>query len=408
MCITRRFFINKKPTVNRFFVVWFCLFSSNVSAETLLNEAVAIDLSLAKPEWQTLKQTRAYQAKTEMLAAQQKPNPEFEYEREQVDGNESRYSLSQGFDFSQRRELKAQAAQRRGQVAQLRLQAKKIDLVAQTRSAFYQVLHQQQRLERIDHWLQQLADSAKVIHKRQTAGEISGYDSLRLATEQARASAERQQNQAQQQGLWVTLQSSLGLRPGQYDGLEGELLPEPPPPLADLLNTLIKRPDIAQYSQESQALDLERQVGEQGWIPDVTLGLGIIQSDADNGASLSAAISLPLFDRGQIEQRRASAKAIVNRTEQQLALRTAKAEIQGLWQESQRLTGAAWQQLQTAQQTALRLLKVAKVAYRGGELSILELLDAYRSVHDIELQKLTLAAKARQTQIELDRLTQGK
>jgi cobalt-zinc-cadmium efflux system outer membrane protein len=51
------------------------------------------------------------------------------------------------------------------------------------------------------------------------------------------------------------------------------------------------------------------------------------------------------------------------------------------------------------------LVRTAKAAYKGGEIGILELLDAYREEADTLTRALELEKRARQAHIELERLT---
>jgi cobalt-zinc-cadmium efflux system outer membrane protein len=146
-------------------------------------------------------------------------------------------------------------------------------------------------------------------------------------------------------------------------------------------------------------------------VPELTLGIGhkTVDDDlgSDSGQMIGAGITIPLFDRGQASQQRASASAAVARNEHLLKLARAGGEVRGLWNEVTDLTGAAWQQHTAASQETTALVKVAEAAYRGGEIGVLELLDAYRAAHDAELKALDMAAAARQAQVELDRLTGG-
>ena len=146
-------------------------------------------------------------------------------------------------------------------------------------------------------------------------------------------------------------------------------------------------------------------------MPELTLGVGYKTVDddlgTDSGPMIAAGITVPLFDRGQADQQRASAGAAIARSQYRLALAAAEGEVRGRWREVTDLTGAAWDQHRAAREEAARLVKIAEVAYRGGEIGILELLDAYRGVHDAELQALETAVVARRTQIALDRLTGG-
>ena len=50
-------------------------------------------------------------------------------------------------------------------------------------------------------------------------------------------------------------------------------------------------------------------------------------------------------------------------------------------------------------------MRIAEVAYRAGESTVLELLDAYKGALDAETTALDLEWKAREVRIELDQLT---
>jgi len=122
---------------------------------------------------------------------------------------------------------------------------------------------------------------------------------------------------------------------------------------------------------------------------------------------IAAGITVPLFDRGQAEEQRASANAVIARSEHQLALAEAEGKVRGRWTEVAELTAAARDQDRAAHEEGARLIAIAEAAYRGGELGVLELLDAYRGAYEAELQALDMAASAREARIELDRLTGG-
>ncbi len=51
------------------------------------------------------------------------------------------------------------------------------------------------------------------------------------------------------------------------------------------------------------------------------------------------------------------------------------------------------------------LVRIATAGYQGGEMTLLELLDAYRGAGDDELTALDLDQAARRARVELDRAT---
>ena len=427
------FLLQKKPIYHRFlFVIRYKLAfvialgavgpatgaNPTVEPSRPLTEAKSVSLALVRPAVQALMEGRIALAQSEVTTEGQWPNPEFEYSREQVnrqpkDSVEEMYWLSQRFELSGQRGLRKEAAVHRVRAATLITEGDLAAIKADVRTRFYQVLHQQERLGALENWMRRLGTIEAVIRKREAAGDVSGYDTLRLSREQSSAQATLQKEQAHYKRFWAELASVLGgadVVMG-YDGVMGRLLPEPPPPLSSLLETLVRRPDIARLEQEAQAHNLERRAGERGWVPELTLGVGLKTVDddlgTDSGPMIAAGITIPLFNRGQAEKQRATANAAIARSQHRLALATAEGEVRGLWSEVNELTSAAREQDRIAHEDAARLIEIAEVAYRGGELGVLELLDAYRGAYEAELQALEMASSARLARVELNRMTGG-
>jgi RND family efflux transporter MFP subunit len=290
---------------------------------TLLTESESVRLALARPAVQTLAEGRVALARSDVTAASRWSNPEIEYAREKVnrqptDTTEEFYWLTQRFELSGQRGLRRQAAEHRVRAATLGIETDRVEIEAEARARFYQVLHQQERLGAIAHWTRRMSAIEAVIRKRQAAGDVSGYDTLRLSTEQSSAQASLRRAQAGYKRLWAQLGSILGGADSirVYDGVAGRLLPDPPPPLALLFEAVARRPDIARLAQEAQAHTLERRAGQRGWVPE-TLGVGRKTVDDDlgseSGPMIAAGITIPLFDHGQAEEQRASASAAIAR-----------------------------------------------------------------------------------------------
>jgi cobalt-zinc-cadmium efflux system outer membrane protein len=119
---------------------------------------------------------------------------------------------------------------------------------------------------------------------------------------------------------------------------------------------------------------------------------------------ISVTVPLPLFDRGKAEMGRAEiarraalARAEAIRAEVQLRLK-------GAWEETQtRSRVAGIYQTKVVAETG-DLVRIARAAYEGGEVGMLELLDAYRTQREARLRMHGLAATARQSALELERL----
>jgi cobalt-zinc-cadmium efflux system outer membrane protein len=159
-------------------------------------------------------------------------------------------------------------------------------------------------------------------------------------------------------------------------------------------------------SARAEAAELEGRAAALTRIPDVTVGVGPKWIDngitRENGIMLTFSIPLPVYDRGQPGQKRAAAEALSTRAEYRLARDRAEGELRGLHRQVERLTAAAKDYRAQVVAALPDLLRIAESAYRGGESTVLELLDTYRGALESEMTALELEWKAREARIEFD------
>jgi cobalt-zinc-cadmium efflux system outer membrane protein len=125
------------------------------------------------------------------------------------------------------------------------------------------------------------------------------------------------------------------------------------------------------------------------------------QSETDYGYVAGVAIDLPIATRGQDVRAQASARALsasvqadaLERGDRQRAQRAA-AELAAARDELVRFSGATGERVQ-------QLERAAQSAYREGQQSVLELLDAQRARTAVELRKLELALTAKLAELAL-------
>ena len=188
-------------------------------------------------------------------------------------------------------------------------------------------------------------------------------------------------------------------------------MPAAPVPLQQLLAKLDQNPSLRSLTQQKSALDLKTEAADRWKIPKFDLGIGAKTFDAptysDTGLLVTVDVPLPLWSQNNAERLRFRAQAQKAESEYQLTYQKTRGEIRALWQELTGLLQAVKTFKQQGQFVSNELIEIAISSYRGGEIGILELLDAYREHQSYKLELLGLAYKARQTSIELDRLTTG-
>lgn len=141
----------------------------------------------------------------------------------------------------------------------------------------------------------------------------------------------------------------------------------------------------------------------------MTFGIGGKRVDdgitRETGTLFSVSVPLPIFDRQQAGDRRTAAQAMAARAELGLARQSAEGELTGLHRQLAQLIVAAERYRQDAVAPSADLVRIAEAAYRAGESTVLELLDAYKGALEAETTALDLEWKAREARIELDQLT---
>ncbi|MEA3274502.1 MAG: TolC family protein [Pseudomonadota bacterium] len=381
----------------------------------VLTEREAVRLALGDLSFKEVLAGRVGISESDVTAAGLRPNPELEFESESAKGlgdpSETTFLLSQTLDTSGRRALRRQGAQASLDATRDETQADALERAYEVRRQFYGALHAQQRAMVLRAWDERVGETERIVRERTEAGETSEYDLRRLRHERALARTQRDEVAAQRLQVWETLLASLGPEGGGSERLSGRLLPAPPPPLESLTVRIEQRPDLRALRKREEAARLARRAGERGTIPDITVGVGAKRVADDRREDwelvLGLAVPLPLFDRGQSAVARAEAQSRVAAGEYSLAWREAQGAARGLWQKVERLQQSASRVEARYVGDARSLADTARAAYRGGEVGIIELLDAYRGVMDTELRALDLALEARLAMIELERVAGG-
>lgn len=385
------------------------------TSSKMLSEQDAMRIGLDRPEIKHQMQSRTTLAESDIVEAETWANPEFSYEQENMnDGPEDltdrSYMLSQEFSISGQRSIQVEAARQRldaeaGYIAQWR-----IEKIAEIKQKFYEVLYRQEVMEVYKQMRSAMDSLERVMQERKDAGDISGYDLGRLKQERSLLVAEQTQALGEQKRLIQEFLAHIGLSDDmttQWEGVSGNLFPQHASlPLESLLEQASDQPGLEAMKLQSKAYGTDERHAKRSWIPDLTLGIGYKDTDEPDGDAVifGASIPIPLFDRNIASVKRAQAGRQQLQSDYSLALAEKKGAIRGLWYQDSELADAV-NLLDCAECDAL--LETAKIAYQAGEIGVLEILDAYRSSFDHEMQHLNLMREARMVRIELELNTGG-
>ena len=378
-----------------------------VPASAGITEAEALRLGLGRAEFSELLRARVGEAEADALAADTWANPTLELEREKT-GNtrETTWKIMQTLDLSGRRGLREDAARHRIRATESDNLARRNERAVELRRAFHLFLRQQETVGAVDNWVVRFAAIGSVVDKLARAGEVAGYDRRRLTREQRSAEAKLAEARAELERGRARLSALIGTDAGET--VAGRLLPQIPPALPDLQARLGMRPDISALAARVDAAQADNAAAQRN-LPELSVGIGgkRVEDGAsrDNGNLLLLSFNLPLFDRQQAGDRRTAAQAMAARAELGLARQQAEGELVGLHRQLTQLIATAERYRSDAVAPSAELVRIAEAAYRAGESTVLELLDAYKGALEAELTALDLEWKAREARIELDQLT---
>lgn len=379
-------------------------------AQQPLTEQESVRIGLARPDLEAVLAASYAVARSEAASAGMWPNPVLEWQRESVPSGAARVTersamLSQQFDLAGKRALRRSAAGERVAAAAADADQRRLELGAEIRRRFYEALYRKELVAAAQSWDSRMQAIGATIDKLHKGGEVAGYDRRRIALERAGTQARLRTEQAAYDRAWQQLTALVGST-AERSVPAGELLPGDAAPLDTLLASLDRRPEIRALERRAAAFGLEQKAAQRGWIPDVTVGIGSKSIDTglarDRATVLAVSVPLPVFDREQGAAGKALAQAREAQAEARLQRARLEGELRGLWQQVRQLNAAAREYAVQSRQGAIDLARIAEAAYQGGESGILELLDAYRAVHEAHTRALELSWSARQGAIDLD------
>lgn len=381
------------------------LWASGAGAQVPLDERGLEHKACNRPVERSLARAARTLAAAEHTSAGVAPNPRIEAQHlRTLDGpvdRETVVGLAVPVVLSGRRGVLRDAARARGREGEASVRARRFEVVIEARRLYARaivararqvVLARQQRA--LDALTAALGDLAR-------GGEAAHYDSLRQGLEAqvhrqslVRADAEAS---ASEQALEAWLGEPVTLPALEKSGLAAS------DPRNDRSG---EHPALASLRASAEASELEARAARRRAVPDPELFAGYRQIDVEGstgrGIALGVSLPLPLFDHGQGDAARAGAAAARARAELAAERRRfdtlARAERVRLSRLESALGRAG-----DAARDAERLRDGAKKLYAAGELSIVELLDAYRAAEALELARLDTVLEAALSRIELAR-----
>ena len=382
------------------------------ASQTVLPEAEALArLSADSPRARAIR-AGVDVARAEISVAGRWPNPRLAIDRESVAGvSETLTTVLQPLPVTGRLALERAAASAAADATASRADDDIRRMRTDLRLAYAELAAAQQRERELTRAVERLTVLARIVARREAAGDAASFDTLRAEREVQEVTADGAVATGDRARAQVRLASFFA--PGSDPSML--VAADPPSGRRDIpsLEALLEQAErsrgtIAALRKDRDAAQLAIQAADRRRLPEPEVVAGTKSSSlagGDVGSVIGLQATLPLFDRGRPE--RAVALARASQAEARLDAYRAvlRADIAAARSSAVERRRAAEAYRASAAVNAGQIERIAEVSYEAGERGILELLDAYRTSAAARVRQGALDAAARDAEIELEFLS---
>lgn len=359
---------------------------------------------------------RVQAAESAVVSARALPNPELEVSQGRLGarvtgvrtGGMQAVTVTQPLELPSLRRARADAAGAALDSSRSGVNAYTLDLLAQMKLRFYEVLHREAEWRSAQEDLalaNQIRDRVKL---RVEQGEAPRYELLRADTERLNALRRQQSAQLRIDQARGDLRRLVGGQLPEVFEVNGSLAEAllPPPPLEKLREDLLAgHPQLVAARAEVRASQARLELERSRRLPAVAVRGSAEREPETRANRLGLVMTLPLWDRraGPIGEAQADvqrARAVLSDLELQLtqALSMAARQYEIAAGQVSAFENGIVREAEAA-------LKVAESAYRYGERGILDFLDAQRSLRLARNELNAARLDQRAALVELERLS---
>ena len=316
-------------------------------------------------------------------------------------------TLSQPLEWPGTRSAQQQAAQASVQSAQAGLAETKLNVTAQIKKGFFDLLFSERELELARENDKTVKKLNQAVQARVKAGEAPPFEAIKIKVESLKIQKELTRSKGAVQSAKAALNSLTAGELSDDFSIRGTFQT-----LSNALDiTVLSRQALSTHPRMLKGQKRVEEAKERhrrelhARVPNVTLS-GSYQRDIGREAFVGGlSVPIPLWSQRQGEI--AKAKGMM-RQEEAILLRTRTGLHKGITQEVQKANSAS-AQIATYEdgllEQAKEALRIAQVSFKYGETSLLEVLDAQRVMRETQLEYTRAKHELSVSLTELERLT---
>lgn len=376
----------------------------------------ALSLSIMKNPGLAAYSWEVRAAEARILQASLLPNPEFDFEAEELGWSDARNGIGSAvmyFVFSQLLELGDKRGKRTS-VAELETDiedweyaSKRLDLFAETTKAFIKALAARKRVASSEKFHYLANRVFQVVSERVEAGKVSPLEKTKAQVTVAGTRIELERARRQWDVTRKRLAATWGSISPEFEGVKGDLEKISELPSIDkLLEKTAQNPDQARWETEILLREAKLEFEKSKRIPNVTVSAGLqrFEQTNDNALVVGLSIPIPIFDRnqGRIEEALHNIRKV--KEEKKVANVRIKTELSGAYQ----ILSASYLEAMMLKKDVLpaakRVFEGLSEGYRQGKFRYLDVLDAQRTLFKAQATYIEALANYHETSVEVERL----
>ncbi len=379
-----------------------------------LNKALNLTLKNNPDLAASTLEIQARQAKSLQLSLM--PNPELGVQVENFAGNddmskfdstETTVMLSQDILLAGKIKKRTRVAELKSDLAAWDYEIKILDLFTRVKKTFIEVLAAQKKIE-LNKELLKIADGLlENINRRVKAGKVNAAEASRAKFFVSKIKIDIRNAEQDLQAAKHQIASYWGSSLPNFIEAEGVLdSPLQIPGMEKFQKLLKQNPSLARYekelSQRRAVIDLEKARA----VPDINLGAGIRRLNETNDSAFVVGISIPLPVRNRNQGGIAEAKIRYDKTKMKFKAleRRLNAELSLLYKRLNNSYNEAVTLNRDMLPDAENAFKIIKQGNLLGRFTILDVLDAQRTLFDIRSQHLRAITGFQIAKAEIERL----
>lgn len=339
------------------------------------------------------------------------PNPSFEYDLETSQqgwhARQELYSLTQLIVLGGKRENQFRAASNDYYAALSGYDAAKLERLYQLTKNFIQTVAAQELHQIAVEQQENAKEFFDVTQTKFEAGKVSAIEKNKTGLTKSLADLTVRQRKAS----FETAKKDLALIWTTYHEFDFVTYPfyeiSAPLPLEDYLNKLSQQPEIRRAFFKSKAAYHNFRYEKGIPIPDLTFTVGYSYDAGDSGLVAGVSLPLPIWDQNQGNIKRARQEMLKAENENQLLYRALETKLSNAYIEMKRSYQEADEIHHTLLKTANDAYDLALEGYKEGKFDYIDVLEAKRSLFDIQEKYIEALVNYHTKKAEIDYLNTG-